>query len=221
MPGWASPWLWTADTWAGAQLVVLVAAAIVATCHCWMHAVFGSRRHAPFVVVDIELTSSAGCWFSNLGPTMARNVRIEIDPPLTSSVEQHELDKLKMLKEPIPSLAPQRRIDDPRAGAASRERSVPGRLRGAHQLHRDDTGHRPFTDDQVIDLGMFRDRARSDGRLSTMSQSSSSKSTRDREVATPLSDGLLVVTRPRKRQRVEALRIARPDPFPSGDDTAR
>ena len=55
MPGWASPWLWTADTWAGLQFGVLVVALVVA----WLQAREAIRLREdstrPFVSIDFTM----------------------------------------------------------------------------------------------------------------------------------------------------------------------
>lgn len=69
----------------------------------------------PFVVVDFEPEEPpfVNLVITNLGRTMARNVRIEVDPPFDSSVYRSDpvpLAKLKLFTEGIPALAPGKRI---------------------------------------------------------------------------------------------------------------
>jgi hypothetical protein len=69
----------------------------------------------PFVVVDFEPEEPpfVNLVIANLGRTMARNVRIEVDPPFDSSVYRSDpvpLAKLKLFTEGIPALAPGKRI---------------------------------------------------------------------------------------------------------------
>lgn len=158
MPGGLSPWLWTADTWAGLQFGVLVAAIFVA----WRQLAEARRlreeQTRPFVVVDLEPDDFLFMIVvSNLGPSMARDVRITIDPPLTSSVKQHELDKIKMFQEPILSLAPSRRVRTILDSAHERDREKSPDVYDVRVTYTDDTGRRNFTEHQVLDLGLYWD----------------------------------------------------------------
>jgi hypothetical protein len=69
----------------------------------------------PYVVVDFEpdRTPFVNLVIANLGRTMARNVRIDVDPPLDSSVYRESpvpLAGFKLFAEGIPALAPGKRI---------------------------------------------------------------------------------------------------------------
>lgn len=93
-----------------AQLVVLTVAAIVA----W-HQVREARRlreaqTRPFVVMDFEVENFlAFLSVANIGTTLARDVRFEIDPPLQTVIE-NPLAEMKMFREGIPTLPPGKRI---------------------------------------------------------------------------------------------------------------
>jgi hypothetical protein len=70
----------------------------------------------PYVIIDFELGDRPPLMnliVANLGRTMARNLRIEVKPPLQSSLDPKApvpVAKLKLFTEPIPSLAPGKRI---------------------------------------------------------------------------------------------------------------
>jgi hypothetical protein len=69
----------------------------------------------PYVVVDFERDRAplVNLVIANLGRTMARNVRIEVDPPFDSSVYRDgplPLAGFKLFAKGIPSLAPGKRI---------------------------------------------------------------------------------------------------------------
>lgn len=158
MPQWASPWLWTGDTWAGLQFAVLVVAAIVAYRQVRETRRLRDDQTRPFVVVDVEPDDFIFMIaVANLGPTMARDVRITIDPPLTSSIKGEELDRVKMFREAIPSLAPGRRIRTILDSSISRERQEYPDIYTVRVRYTDDTGQRHFDDNQVIDLGLYWD----------------------------------------------------------------
>jgi hypothetical protein len=91
-----------------AQLLVLLVAAGVA----WYQAKEARRlredQSRPFVVIDVDFvgTSELFLFVRNLGTSLARDVRIVIDPPLKSSIEDIEVAKFKMLSDGITTLAP-------------------------------------------------------------------------------------------------------------------
>jgi hypothetical protein len=96
-----------------AQLLVLVVAALVAWRQVREARELRLEQNRPFVVVDFDLDDSKGylVFFevANLGTSLARNVQIEIDPPLESAIDVN-LDKLKMLNEGIATLAPGKKL---------------------------------------------------------------------------------------------------------------
>ena len=65
----------------------------------------------PFVIVDFEPGFLVYLTVENLGRTMARDVRISFDKPLTSTLrDRRELDKSPLFREPIPALPPGKKI---------------------------------------------------------------------------------------------------------------
>jgi hypothetical protein len=90
-----------------AQLLVLVAAATFAWRQVKEAQVLREEQNRPFVVVDIEVESGYMMYLevTNMGTSLARDVGIEIDPPLESAIDI-EVSKLKMLNEGIATLAP-------------------------------------------------------------------------------------------------------------------
>ena len=91
-----------------AELLVLVVAAAVA----WRQVREARRlredQSRPFVVIDFEVE---GMLFflriSNIGTTLARNVRFEINPPLSSAIE-NPFSEMQILRDGAPTLAPGR-----------------------------------------------------------------------------------------------------------------
>ena len=64
----------------------------------------------PFVIVDFEPGFLVYLTVENLGRTMARDVSIHFDKPLTSSHQgRRELDESPLFREPIPALPQARR----------------------------------------------------------------------------------------------------------------
>lgn len=91
------------------QLFVLLAAAFVAWKQVIEARILRLERNRPFIVVDFDLDESKGYLIffevSNVGNSLARDIRIAIDPPLESAIEV-EMGKLKMLNEGIATLPP-------------------------------------------------------------------------------------------------------------------
>jgi hypothetical protein len=97
------------------QLGVLVLAARYAWNQVAEARELRKEQARPFVVVDFEpdRVPFVNLAIANLGRTMARNVRIEADPPFDSSVYRSgpvPLAKFKLFTEGIPALAPGKRI---------------------------------------------------------------------------------------------------------------
>ena len=162
----AVSWLewWTAERVialaAVGQLVVLVAAALFARAQVREARELRAEQARPFVVVDFELDRRPliNLVVANLGKTMARNVRITVDPPLRSTVYDSfgsPIGKLKLFTEVVPSLAPGKRI-------VLLFDSVPQRteagLPDSYQvrLSYEWDGGRPIVDTQRLDLDLYR-----------------------------------------------------------------
>jgi hypothetical protein len=64
----------------------------------------------PFVIVDFEPGWLVYLTVENLGRTMARDVIIHFDKPLTSSLQGRELGESPLFREPIPALPPGKKI---------------------------------------------------------------------------------------------------------------
>lgn len=96
-----------------AQFVVLVIAAGVAWRQVREARELRLEQNRPFVIVDFELDESKGylVFFevANMGTSLARDIQIEIDPPLESAIDV-EMDKLKMLSEGIATLPPGKKL---------------------------------------------------------------------------------------------------------------
>lgn len=121
VPDW-SPEEWSAVVTAGATVATFVVA-------IWAAFYAGAQvRHArelrdeqakPFVVVDFEPSEAWGNVINlvveNVGQTLARDVRLEFDPPLTSSQEQKrehfDFRSSHLLTHGIPSMPPRRRFE--------------------------------------------------------------------------------------------------------------
>lgn len=94
-----------------AQLVVLIAAAIFAWRQVKEARELREEQNRPFVVVDFDVEQGYMIHLEvmNMGTSLARDVRIEIEPPLESAIDI-DVGKLKMLNEGIATLAPGKKL---------------------------------------------------------------------------------------------------------------
>jgi hypothetical protein len=162
----AAGWLewWTAERVVAlattGQLLVLVAAALYARAQVREARELRKDEARPYVVVDFEPDRPPfmNLVVANLGRTMARNVRIETDPPLDSSVYRSgpvALAKLRLFSEGIPSLAPGKRIVllfDQMAHRAEAELPESYRVRLTYEWD----GGDPIREDLRLDLDLYR-----------------------------------------------------------------
>lgn len=70
------------------------------------------EQQRPFVVIDFEVERGyiAFLAVSNLGTSLARNVRFNFEPTLESAIPSVALDKMKMLNAGTSTLAPGKKI---------------------------------------------------------------------------------------------------------------
>jgi hypothetical protein len=137
-----------------AQLIVLVAAAAFAWRQVGEARRLREAQTRPFVVVDFEVENFlAFLTVSNIGTTLARNVRFEIDPPF-QTVIKNPLAEMKMLRDGIPTLAPRKTIRTLFDSLANRE---PGQLPDTYAVvvrYSDETGRR-FEERLDLDLAVY------------------------------------------------------------------
>ncbi|MFK4022353.1 COG1361 family protein [Streptomyces albogriseolus] len=118
---------WTPDDWSalagGASavltlftVVIAVAAAAYAKQQVDLARQLREDQAQPFVVVDFDdnpvWNKAIDFVVENMGQTLARNVRIKIDPPFQTTLDDgaHPLPSSPLLTQPIPSLPPGKRI---------------------------------------------------------------------------------------------------------------
>lgn len=139
-----------------AQLIVLVAAAAVA----WYQAREARRlrleQHRPFVVIDVDFigTSELFLYVKNLGTSLARSVKFEIDPPLSSAVDI-PVDKFKMLTHGVSTLAPGKELRSFFDIGFQRNESDLPLVYTARVTYSDDTGRRLFDESMDLDIGQY------------------------------------------------------------------
>lgn len=159
-PGWASPWLWTADTWAGMQFVVLVVGLVFAWRQLGEAAQVREDSSRPFVSIDMYVEDKIiYLSITNLGATMARDVHFTFEPPLRSSMVQDQVTSSKMLgTEGIPTLPPRKVITTVFDVFPHRESE--GGYEDSYEVQATYRGERrkKYTDRITLDLGIYRDR---------------------------------------------------------------
>jgi hypothetical protein len=141
----------------GAQLLVLLVAAGVA----WYQAQEARRlredQSRPFVVVDVDFvgTSELFLFVRNLGPALARDVRITIDPPLESSIDDLEVGKFKFLKDGITTLAPGKELRTFFDQGFMRHESGLPLVYTVKITYSDDRGRRSFDESMELDMEQY------------------------------------------------------------------
>lgn len=152
--------LWT-DEWqvylVGAQLVVLLLAAGVAAWQVWEARKLRLQQNRPFVVIDFEVEAGYLIYLeiTNLGTSLARDVRIKIDPPLKTTTEI-KFGDMKMLNEGIPTLAPGKKIRTLYDLFNRREDESLPSTHTATLTYTDEDGGRKYKEEFVLDLELYR-----------------------------------------------------------------
>ncbi len=142
---------------AALQFVVLIVAAFVAWRQVREARRLREEQQRPFVVIDFEVERGyiAFLVVSNLGTSLARDVRFSIDPPLESAVPSVALDKMKMLNQGISTLAPGKKIRTffdmgDRRGKTDLPMTYTARVQ-----YTDETGRRLFDETVDLDLDLY------------------------------------------------------------------
>ena len=154
--------LWTdeAQVWLVAgQLLILVVAAVFAFWQVKEARRLREEQTRPFVVVDFEPIEIHGFFdlvVKNTGPTMARDVTIDFDPPIRSATEHDTpIAELKVFKDGIPTLAPGKEYRMHYAfGPRHHESGLPDEYR-ARVRYSDQERRRSFDEEMDLDLGLY------------------------------------------------------------------
>ena len=114
-------------------------------------------RAGPFVVMDVDYMASSllFLFIKNIGTSLARDVRIAVDPPLTTSLD-FDMGAIKMLGDDgIPTLAPGkelRTLFD--MGFRRHEAGLP-LLYSVTITYTDDRGDRRFSESTFLDIEQY------------------------------------------------------------------
>jgi len=140
------------------QLAVLVLAAIFAWRQVREARVLREEQNRPFVVVDFDCEQGYMMHLEvvNMGTSLARDVAIEIDPPLESAIDI-KVGELKMLNEGIATLAPGKRYRtffDMGFRRAEAERAYTMN-HTARVRYKDERGKRAFDETLNLDMDQY------------------------------------------------------------------
>jgi hypothetical protein len=112
---WLSPWEYSSSDWAGLTFIVLVVALLIA----WRQVAEARRlredQARPFVIIDFHAWHTIiELRITNIGTTLARDVRFDFDPALASTHDatssRGSLIDLHLFKNGIPALPPGKEI---------------------------------------------------------------------------------------------------------------
>jgi hypothetical protein len=110
----------------------------------------------PFVIVDFEPGFLVYLTVENLGRTLARDVSIHFDKPLTSTLRgPRELDVSPVFREPIPSLPPGKKIRVLFDQFTARTNAELPMEYDVKVRYRGPTGKKWLNDSYRLDLGMY------------------------------------------------------------------
>lgn len=144
----------------GLQLLVLIAAAFFGRRQLNEAKELREAQTRPFVVID--LGSSAHSLFDlvvkNIGPTLAREVRFEFDPPIRSTDDDLDPNKIKMFREGISTLAPGKEIRTLFEKGPDRHESDLPDTYEVTVSYTDQSGKRSYEEKVDLDFGLYWDR---------------------------------------------------------------
>lgn len=146
----------------GAQLLVLIAAALYARRQAAEAAKLREAQTRPYVVIDFDVAQTiAYLRITNLGQTMARRVRFTFDPPLVTTfddgrISAQKLADTELLRGGIPTLAPGKTIST--LFDHFPDRLTRGDLPLSYHVtidYESDVPARTYTDAITLDLGIY------------------------------------------------------------------
>lgn len=143
----------------GAQLIVLVAAAWYALSQAREARRLREEQFRPFVVVDVEIDNSRilEIVVRNVGLTMARDVQFEVDPPFVTSMDNYNLNEMKLFANGIATFPPGKEYKTLFDSLVQRSQMHLDREYTVLVTYTDPSGKRKFSEPSTIDLGIYRD----------------------------------------------------------------
>lgn len=138
------------------QLFVLIAAALFARRQVNEARELREQQNRPFVVIDTDFERASELFLhvTNLGTSLARDVKIDIEPPLKSAVDI-PVEKFKMLSDGISTLAPGKELRTFFDLGFRRHESDLPLVYAATITYSDETGRRRFEEKIDLDLEQY------------------------------------------------------------------
>lgn len=142
-----------------AQLLVLIAAAVFAWRQVKEARELREEQNRPFVVVDVQSDPGSLVYLEvvNMGTSLARDVKIKIEPPLESAIDI-PVGRLKMLNEGIVTLAPGKKYRTffDQGFTRNEDSNLPMNY-VATVTYTDEKGKRSFEETMNLDLDLYMD----------------------------------------------------------------
>lgn len=117
------------------------------------------QQFRPFVVVDVEVDNNRilEIVVRNVGLTMARDVRFEIDPAFVTSMDDYDLNSMKLFSAGIATLPPGKEYRTLFDLPVQRSQKKLEREYTVTVTYSDPTGTRPFSEPSIRYLGIYHD----------------------------------------------------------------
>lgn len=162
----ASRWADPTTTWTALASIATVAAAVVAIWTLIALKQDSADRTRPVIVAELKaavLTTDAELHISNMGQSVARNVRVEFDPPLPTPADENAGVLTPFLQRrysrTIPTFAPGMVMDNYYQDAEENKEPVPDDF--TVTVGYSDTHGREYFDSYDLTINTLRDQTRS------------------------------------------------------------
>jgi hypothetical protein len=149
-------WMMVGALAAAASALIVLAAALVALYQLREAQKLRKDQTRPFVVIEfrVEATSLIYLRITNLGSTMAREVKFSVDPPLKTAGDRWDVMEVGIFRSGIKALAPGRVIEFLFDTWIGRDQ-----INDRHEVkitYQDNEGAH-YADEMDLDLGVYRD----------------------------------------------------------------
>lgn len=150
---------WTPETW---TVVATVTVYVVGLVFAWRQVREARRLREeqvrPWVAVYFDVNWLTDISIENIGSTVAQDVRVTFDPPLTSTYERPwPWEESSILRDGIPTLPPHRKISIPFDATHERfEREADFPLTYAAEVSYLGRGRKRLTERHVLDLALYK-----------------------------------------------------------------
>lgn len=154
------PWHWSASAWSALTFLVFAAAAIFARRQAMEARRLREQQTRPFVLIDFRVHQTViEIVITNVGATLARDVRFEFDQPLVSAYDsepgsRRKVAEIGMLSDGIASLAPHKEMKVFFDRFPSRAEAGLPMTYKATVSYGDPSGQE-YVEEQVLDLNVY------------------------------------------------------------------